>query len=492
MRSHLRIFGIALCLEECRGEWLAQLALALADSPVQVQPPSTRKSAHHGQPFHPIVDGANDAGSSRWTYPVTPNETVLYDSPYTGQSRALVAAFLSWVDYSSAERQRMRQAVALFAEKDTRDELGLGGIRDAISDALFPGTSVIQTRLRYLLFVPWIYQTLEKNKRVHAANVERWARGEEIALIEPLVHAADAEGVIGRRARGALQRLPSSVYWLALGRWGVLEQRWSTDDYHRSWDRMRRAERSERGADDHGVRLDRVTTWNVHLPPPPPDFPAGLTFELTRREAEFVQERIRENCHGTLLAHAVDADEQARPHLDAGAPWESFARALPSELAAQLDLARKFAVLMQGAVYTYNLALARRADAFANTATQHATSLLEWAEDAAGQGVMGWSLDELWSFCSGRANVTLRTREFVTTWQRLFREHGRGVGDTAEATRLVEQRERQLKGSRSRFCNSRALEVWGGDSGTALMTYRWRTVRRLLADLYQGLAQTEA
>ena len=155
-------------------------------------------------------------------------------------------------------------------------------------------------------------------------------------------------------------------------------------------------------------------------------------------------------------------------------------------------MARKFAVLMQGAVYTYNLALARKADAFADAATQHTASLLEWADVAADQGVMGWSLDELWSFCSGRANVTARTREFVTTWQRLFREHGGGVGDTEEATRLVEQREWQLKGSRSRFRNSRALEVWGGDSGTALMTYRWRTVRRLLADLYRGLDQTEA
>lgn len=74
------------------------------------------------------------------------------------------APFIGWVDYSPKERDRMRQALALFKENDTRDELGLGSIRDALADLLFPGTSTIQTRLRYFLFVPWIYQELDRRK----------------------------------------------------------------------------------------------------------------------------------------------------------------------------------------------------------------------------------------------------------------------------------------------------------------------------------------
>ena len=41
-----------------------------------------------------------------------------------------------------------------FQEKESRDELGLGSVRDSFADQLFPGTSTIQTRLRYTLFVP--------------------------------------------------------------------------------------------------------------------------------------------------------------------------------------------------------------------------------------------------------------------------------------------------------------------------------------------------
>ena len=63
-------------------------------------------------------------------------------------------SLLSWVDHDSAARERSLRILALFQEKETRDELGLGGVRDAFADRLFPGTSTIQTRLRYMLFVP--------------------------------------------------------------------------------------------------------------------------------------------------------------------------------------------------------------------------------------------------------------------------------------------------------------------------------------------------
>ena len=52
----------------------------------------------------------------------------------------------------------MLDVVDLFKEQNTRDELGIGAIRDAVADLLFPGTGTVQTRARYFLFIPWIYQ----------------------------------------------------------------------------------------------------------------------------------------------------------------------------------------------------------------------------------------------------------------------------------------------------------------------------------------------
>ena len=71
---------------------------------------------------------------------------------------------LTWIDHDPYARERAYRILALFQEKESRDELGLGAVRDSFADALFPGTSTIQTRLRYMLFVAWIYCDLEKGR----------------------------------------------------------------------------------------------------------------------------------------------------------------------------------------------------------------------------------------------------------------------------------------------------------------------------------------
>ena len=52
---------------------------------------------------------------------------------------------IGWVDFSSDDRQRVQQVLALLKETGTLDELGVGQVRDAFSDVLFPGFSTIQT-----------------------------------------------------------------------------------------------------------------------------------------------------------------------------------------------------------------------------------------------------------------------------------------------------------------------------------------------------------
>ena len=67
-----------------------------------------------------------------------------------------------WVDFDSKQQRKMLDEIKLFRDRDTRDELGIGTIRDAIADYFFPGTTTIQTRARYFMFIPWIYRQTEK------------------------------------------------------------------------------------------------------------------------------------------------------------------------------------------------------------------------------------------------------------------------------------------------------------------------------------------
>ena len=123
----------------------------------------------------------------------------------------MTSAFV-WLDYSERERRNMLDVVDLFREHDTRDELGVGSVRDAFADMLFPGTSTIMTRARYFLLVPWTYKKLER-ARVKSGEIGPRARRAELDLVEPIERSDDSDGNIGKVARTALKRLPSSVYW---------------------------------------------------------------------------------------------------------------------------------------------------------------------------------------------------------------------------------------------------------------------------------------
>src|SRR5271165_2210229 len=97
-----------------------------------------------------------------------------------------LSATLTWLDHDAADRDRMNRILALFRERDTRDELGIGVIRDLVADELFPGTSTIQTRLRYMLFVPWIYQRLEQKRRDKKTFADE-ARRFEVEIVRALI-----------------------------------------------------------------------------------------------------------------------------------------------------------------------------------------------------------------------------------------------------------------------------------------------------------------
>ncbi len=241
--------------------------------------------------------------------------------------------------------------MALFQEKESRDELGLGGIRDAFADRLFPGTSTIQTRLRYMLFVPWIYRALEQ-QRVGPGEFARRADGIERDLIDTMRNADEREaGVFGGRSGRQLKRLPSSVYWAGLGSWGIRVADLSQDQYHRGIGVVyrRRAEQADRdkertrnGDDSERTPEAGTVTWHPRLPPAPPDFPGAADFNLTAEEAGFLLDRMKRSHPDSLLAHLALHCEPA----DVGAPWHhpdlaSFSDSHRELAAALYDLAAR-------------------------------------------------------------------------------------------------------------------------------------------------------
>ena len=404
-----------------------------------------------------------------------------------------MASALTWLDYSERDRKDAMAVVDLFRETGTVDELGLSRVQTSIANLLFPGTSTIQTRACYFLLIPWMYLELERRK-VTSAKAANRARQLELAINRHLRSGSDTRGVFGILAGDSLKRLPSDVYWDGLGSWGIRKVHGYISTYFRSLD----------GFYSHGTQLrdlphDRESrnappaNWHPHLPEPPAGFPAsGFAVALRRCDAQYLREQIMAHHPDSLLAvlarRADDRDLKAeRPWQLAGLPE------IPSVLHERLFEAERFAVCMQGAALLYNLMLAELRER-GEWIDKYHKLLEEWTHRVGGldPALDGWQPDGVWSMArAAGGSPGYPTRAFVERWVENLIARGPGaVADRdSEARALVREREIQLKRSRARLANPRRLELWGGDSGTWLMDYRWGSASRLLRDIFDGLAR---
>ena len=399
----------------------------------------------------------------------------------------MMGSTLTWLDLTANDRDRMRQVLDLFNEQGTVDEMGLGSLRDALADALFPGTSTLLRRLRYVLFIPWIYRRLEA-RRVAASSVSAQLKEAEVDLIWRLKANEDAEGVIGERSGASLSRRASSVYWGTLVHWGIFQHRQSQGWYHDHFARLAYGGEIETSADDPGVSQLRQPNWHRRLPDPPDDFPWTASFLLSRPEAEFLQGRLEERCAGTLLAWL------AREGTDApagGCFWDdSAAKRAGPELRQLIELARRFSLHVEGVPLLYNALLAERRYADDGEKVEpYRAELAEWAGRESEEKAFDPS--ELWAFAaSRRLRVPSGQRDFIEGWSARTADIGSlNVVDDDRLRTMIELRERRLKGPRARLTNPARLLDWNGYRvGVGRMDFRWHRVRRLVNDLHQGLA----
>ncbi len=228
---------------------------------------------------------------------------------------------LTWLDHDTAARERSHRLLEMFKESDTRDELGIGAIRDSIADQLFPGTSVIQTRLRYMLMVPWLFMQME-DRLESSAKFPKVARQAELDLSR-LLSTTDEKGVFGKSAGDQLKRLASSVYWAGMGSWGIRVYHGSQQEYFRQVESIYTA-RARRQRKDDGDWLDphRGMTWHPALGKlMPEDFPDYAQLQLSRDESLFVREQWRKTHPESLLAWLAFDANSLDSNVIADAPW---------------------------------------------------------------------------------------------------------------------------------------------------------------------------
>ena len=397
---------------------------------------------------------------------------------------------LGWLDLDTAASERVTTLLRSLEEPSTLDVLGLGTIRDAFANMLSPGTSTVQTRLRYFIFLPWIFQRLEA-KQVQPADFARRLREAEAGLIDCLRHLGPRQGVIGYRAGRDLRRMPSDVYWGGLVAWGIRRLSRSPADNALSAAATRR--RLPELDDDRNATASRVSMW-ADLPPAPDGFLEKDTdFQLSPDEANFLIGRIGQTQPNSLLAVL---SESPSLHIDVDYPWFVEQRGLRDRLAEVLHHARCFSELALGPQLIYSLLLARQANDVLGWDTKElqekeSIRLEEWVQMVADHHLRlsSW-VDAPADFRQVLApyNISDRTLGFWSDMARRAVDEPGTFAEDREIHRLVYERERHLKRRRARLSHTAALEKWGGGSAADQLDYRWHITKRYVHELAEAEA----
>ncbi len=408
-----------------------------------------------------------------------------------------MGSIIGWIDFEEKERTRMMEVIKMFREQDTRDELGIGVIRDAFSGMLFPGTSTIQTRAKYMLFIPWIYRIHERKKTLSAEIADK-ARRDEIKLSNALLKSDDIDGVLGKEAGAKLQRLPSNVYWSGLGSWGIRHFPGSQEEYHKYLDEYYTRQSSQiLGDNREPVEGPLKENWDPYLPEPPSGFPAEATLKLSLHEAEYLKEKIMKYCPQTLLSHLVTSTSGT---VDCKYIWEHpELYYFTSSHKTQVRYAQSFSLFMHGAFLLYNYMLAyncKREDREA-LMEKYRSMLEEWGAEImnAHELLSNWYEAEFWEVVESQIGATpFPVYAFVNNWLKIvFAENNPfNVISNPAAWKLIREREIRLKKTkRARLANERALELWTGASGTRRLDFRWNETKRIVNDILEGLEAGE-
>ncbi len=397
---------------------------------------------------------------------------------------------LGWIDFSEKDRKKAIDVIHLLEEKGTRDEIGIGIIRDAFSNMFFPGTSTVQTRAKYFYIIPYIIKECCENKKNKTIDdIKRMIDVKEKEYAISLKENGITDGVIGADVIPDkwVVRKPYSIYWNGIKTFGIFtRENMSLNEYihymlrHRNEEKISNwTEEGEENEQDDKMagKTGLKPFWNL-----PEDYYVGKNnstqIELSKKESNHLRKCItsldKEDC---LLKYIVENNIQLKQYTITDEPF----RLLYTELIKRDDLspqiknymqiALKFDSLVYLSMILYNKILSDDKNEVANNEWElyYKQRLPE---------IDSLDLDEMFYLTNVK---DIGTKKFLSSMQSFLIS-----GDISNAKKTVYDREIKLKGKeRSKLANRTSItnDKW---IGIKHLDFRMRVTGRLINDLYNA------
>ena len=413
---------------------------------------------------------------------------------------------MSSFGFTFLSRKALGQAeqMMLGGRAGVRDEVGFLIIHQRYADHFFPGTSVLHTRLRYALLIPWLYRSL-RTKRPIPKDFARAFADLEHDLTGRLKYAeglgGEKDGVIGGEVYPReISQPPAYVYWTALTKWGLIGPRpdgrpWSRPDMAK----LLASSRQKAIHDDDGKPLDAVAwpiserfdvpddweNWGNWGERYDKDGNGKMTLDLSPRERCYIAGKLRsvrspsDTGEPSLLAKLVGKPLDTAHHC-----WDAEIVSLAGSEAPMLKRAGQAAALsaIGRAIYAALVETLKEDRDKRPQPDRHRSALKEtvdkWGKQASRLD-MSLFLNEIGHLPSPVEAVLKDTFAWV-------RADGRDPMSLLEvyARAEVSRKDDRARLAANQFGVDRRMEWQGEHHGQAdPLHYRWGNVKRLLRDV---------
>jgi len=402
---------------------------------------------------------------------------------------------IGYVTFNTEERQRVMKVLQMVRDQTAIDELGLGRIRDAFANRMFPGMSTLQRRAKYFAVLPSLYYEASKLKYRNIQEVHQQIIHWEIRLTEMLLAGAvsqeDRNGITGSSMlETALQDEskfvrydPTYIYQTGLRTYQMIRSTASLERlifersriYHQLPEKIVTDTTSD--ADENaGLKQLFATSGEKY------DFENGkiLSVNLTNREAEFIKKHIilsplsKESLFAFLLKH----DEIGI--TDTYEDLSSICHLFPDEHKETYLLARHFSHWAYYIHLRYRYLFAE-----GHNDIESKTHYEELMSDTlAKYPEIRDSAVMIRVFASVSKEITDPT--LISFCSAVLKAMSDGTKNDAKLDALIKQREKNIKGARYKIDNPKYSNYELGEPG--MMSFRWNEiVYKVITEIHTAL-----
>lgn len=402
-------------------------------------------------------------------------------------------AQIGWVDFSPKDRERVGSILDMLKPEGQIDELGIGTIRDALANQMFPGISTIQTKAKYFFIICYILQDflrLPVKDRKKKSPVE-YLREQEFEIMWYLAEKYEYQlgtGVIGitKKRPEIIVRRPSAIYWNGLNTFGCLNSRGLSATAFLSQANKANQEtliqtiEEDGSGDDADADFDNF--FNIKTPVPDLHWKTDLDLNLNEEEASFLQSALKDQKGSVLSAVMQEVEVQEKFFsCDSFADFAKSAVTLPIGTSKHtLVLAHDFGMLIEGAHIAYNQELQKQ---FFHT-DPFERDWEDWFEQFR-QSMLDFSNFDPENLFLYAKTARPQTAQFIRDWWQLT-SSGK-INEKAKSA-LIRNQESFAKQKKARLKYSQNTDVEEGHRiGLGLLNYRYSNAKTIVEDIITGL-----